>query len=29
MWHFIDKDFEVHGTRQELKEKLNIFMVGL
>lgn len=28
MWHFKDKDFEVHGTRQELKEQLNIFMVG-
>ena len=30
MWHFKSKDgdFEVHGTRQELKEQLNIFMVG-
>lgn len=28
MWHFKDGDFEVHGTRQELKEQLNIFMVG-
>lgn len=28
MWHFKDKDFEVNGTRQELKEKLNIFIVG-
>lgn len=28
MWHFINNDFEVHGTRQELKEQLNIFMVG-
>ena len=30
MWHFKSKDceFEVHGTRQDLKEKLNIFMVG-
>ena len=28
MWHFKDKDFEVHGTRQQLKEQLNIFIVG-
>ncbi len=28
MWHFINNDFEVHGTRQELKEQLNIFVVG-
>ena len=28
MWYFKDGDFEVHGTRQDLKEKLNIFMVG-
>ena len=28
MWHFKNNDFEVHGTRQQLKEQLNIFMVG-
>lgn len=30
MWHFKSKDgeFEVHGTRQDIKEQLNIFMVG-
>lgn len=30
MWHFKSKDgeFEVHGTRQDMKEQLNIFMVG-
>lgn len=28
MWHFFNNDFEVYGTRQELKEQLNIFMVG-
>ena len=28
MWHFINNDFEVHGTRQDIKEQLNIFMVG-
>lgn len=27
MWHFVDKDFEVHGTRQQLKEQLNINVV--
>ena len=24
MWHFINNDFEVHGTRQELVKALNI-----
>ena len=30
MWHFKSKDgdFEVHGTRQDIKEQLNIFVVG-
>ena len=30
MWHFFDKEnnTEIVGTRQELKEQLNIFMVG-
>ena len=28
MWHFKDGDFEVHGTRQDMKEQLNIFVVG-
>ena len=30
MWHFIDKEngIEISGTRQQLKEQLNIFMVG-
>lgn len=31
MWHFKSKDgdFEVHGTRQELKEQLNIFTIEI
>ena len=24
MWHFKDKNFEVHGTRQEIVKALNI-----
>ena len=30
MWHFFDKEnnTEIVGTRQQLKEQLNIFIVG-
>lgn len=30
MWHFKDKEngIEITGTRQQLKEQLNIFIVG-
>lgn len=30
MWHFFDKKegIEIVGTRQDIKEQLNIFMVG-